>query len=203
MIMNKRAWTLGGVLLVLGLLYSYFFTEWIKPEPIQIASQVRASVIQPRFGRPVNQRVTTNLVALKNDLLKLANAVKGTNLIVKTNPPPPQVQRVQISDWGQIEQAPSGVANVTFSLDTYYTLTALRVQDVPADGSAPKVIWQLAGKSLPLNVLLYGRDPQGMKPVTPGAKAEPLSAGVPYRLIIEAGRRRGTNDFRTTLPAAR
>ena len=119
-----------------------------------------------------------------------------TNLIVRTN----EAERVRLPDWGAIDQAPGGVANVTFSFDGAYTLTALRVQDVPADGSPPRVVWQLAGKSQRTSSLLYGRDPQGMKPVLPGSKAEALTAGVPYRLIIEAGRRRGTNSF-TTIPS--
>ena len=192
--MNKRAFVFGGVLVVLGFLYALLFTEWIRPEPIQIASQVRASILQPRFGRPVTQRVISNLLLPKGDVVKRTNGVMATNLVGRTNQP----QRVQVSDWGQIDPAPGGVANVTFSLDGNYSLTAVRVQDVPADGSAPKVLWQLAGKSPPLSFLLYGRDPQGMKPGTPNTKAEPLSAGVPYRLIVEAGRRRGTNNFRTT-----
>ena len=80
----------------------------------------------------------------------------------------------------------------------WYELTAIRVEDVPVDGTAPKVIWRLAGKSAPLNSLLYGRDPVGMKPLAAGT-AQPLVPGAPYRLIVEAGRRRGTNNF-TTVP---
>jgi hypothetical protein len=141
----------------------------------------------------VTQRILTNLPTAKGDMLV------RTNLIVRTN----EAERVRLPDWGAIDQAPSGVANVTFSFDGAYTLTALRVQDVPADGSPPRVVWQLAGKSLRTSSLLYGRDPQGMKPVLPGTKAEALTAGVPYRLIIEAGRRRGTNNFTTTPSPAR
>jgi len=191
--MNKRSLMLAGGLAVLGLLYIVLFTEWIRPEPIQIASQVRTSVQRPRFGRPVTQSTLTNLSTAKGDV------IVRTNLVVRTN----EAQRVRLPDWGAIDQSPGGAANVTFSLDGAYTLTALRVQDVPADGSPPKVVWQLAGKSLPTSSLLYGRDPQGMKPVTPGKKAEALTPGVPYRLIIEAGRRHGTNSFTTTPAPAR
>ena len=193
--MNKRSLMLAGVLAVLGLLYIVLFTEWIKPEPIQIASQIRTSVQRPRFGRPVTQRNMTNLPTAKGDIM-----IVRTNLIVRTTN---EAQRVRLPDWGEIDQAPGGVANVTFSLDGAYTLTALRVQDVPVDGSPPRVAWQLAGKGLPTSSLLYGRDPQGMKPVMPGTKAEALTAGVPYRLIVEAGRRRGTNSFTTTPAPAR
>jgi hypothetical protein len=111
----------------------------------------------------------------------------------------PLVQRVGQPEKGKLDQAPGGVANVTFSLDAWYQLTKLRVEDIPTDGTAPKVVWQLVGKSLPLNSLLYGVDPEGMKPLVSGASAEHLVAGVPYRLILQAGRRRGTNNF-TTVP---
>src|SRR6187401_1762496 len=129
--MNKRSLILVGGLVVLSLLYIVLFTEWIRPEPIQIASQVRTSVQRPRFGRPVTQSTLTNLSTAKGDV------IVRTNLVVRTN----EAQRVRLPDWGAIDQAPGGVANVTFSLDGAYTLTALRVQDVPADGSPPRVVW--------------------------------------------------------------
>src|SRR5439155_1397143 len=78
--------------------------------------------------------------------------------------PSNQVRRLELPEWGVIDQAPGGVANVTFSFDGNFCLTAIRVENVPADGAAPKVLWQLAGKSRPARALLYGRDPQGMKP---------------------------------------
>ena len=102
---------------------------------------------------------------------------------------------------GAIDQAPGGVANVTFSLDDTYILTSIRVEDVPSDGTKPNVLWQLKGKSRPARSLLYGRVPEGMTNVVPGAVAEPLKAVVLYRLFLQAGRRRGIKDF-TTAPAA-
>lgn len=184
----------------LGLIYVFFFTEWVRPEPIQIASQVRAVIHPPRFGRPAPGIKMTNVMTMKGDAPVKNNVVVRTSMAAGTN----QAKRVvDVPDWGKVDQSPGGVANVTFSLDSRYTLTALRVEDQPADGSAPKVVWGLTGKSLPTSTLLYGRDPQGMKPLTPGAKAEPLVAGVPYRLIVEAGRRRGTNNFKTTPIMAR
>ena len=200
--MNKRPLILGVVFAALGMVYIFFFTEWIRPEPIQIASQVRAVIHPPRFGRPPAETKKTNASPMKVEAPAKSDMAVLTNTVVKgaTNP----ARRViDLPDWGKVEQAPGGVANVTFSLDSRYTLTALRVVDVPADGSAPKVAWSLIGKSLPTSTLLYGRDPLGMKPMTPGAKAELLVANVPYRLVIEAGRRRGTNFFKTTPIVAR
>jgi hypothetical protein len=181
--MTNRVWTFVGVFAVLGLAYITFFTEWLRPEPIEIASQIRPAVQPPRFGRVVmptakpGQPAQTNKIVLRD-----------------------QIERIGRPEKGVIDQAPGGVANVTFSLDGMYHLTAIRVEDVPADGTKPKILWQLKGKSRPAASLLYGRVPEGMTPVVPGAAAEPLQAGVPYRLFLEAGRRRGSKNF-TTVPA--
>jgi len=185
--MTARGWFLSGVFVALVLIYIAVFTEWLRPAPIGIVSQVRPTIHPPRFTRrakPPQQPGQPGPPA-KDDRLVRSN----------------QVRQVQLPEWGVIDQAPGGVANVTFSLDGTYSLTAIRVEDVPADGAAPRVLWQLAGKSRPVRALLYARDPEGMKPITPGATAEPLKAGVPCRLILEAGRYRGTNYF-TTAPAS-
>lgn len=190
--MKSRFWILLGALALLFLAYAWFFTEWIRPEPIQISSQVRTSILQPRFGRgPVTVK-QTNAATGKVESLVLTNAVGAVD----------KGRRARLPQWGEIGDAPGGVANVTFTLDAPYQLTALRVQDVPADGSAPRVIWDLVGRSVPMSSLLYGRVPQGMRFAKPGeTNAAPLNPGAPYILILEAGRRRGTNAF-TTRPAA-
>ena len=237
--MKIRDWVLVGALGALALLYVVFFTEWLRPAPIEIASQVRFSVQPPRFGRAVPRKVTlprgtftgtqtgmtqvawfgktgevirvgeTNLVI--QDMMRTG----GTGQLVRLGPkgvaipakplapnprvkPGEEVERVGLPETGKIDQAPGGVANVTFSLDAWYQLTRIRVEDLPVDGTPPNVVWHLVGKSLPLNSLLYGRAPEGMKPLVQGANPEPLKPEVPYRLIVEAGRRRGTNGFRTT-----
>jgi len=216
--MKNRAWVLFGVFAALGLAYVFLFTEWLRPAPIEIASQVRFSIQPPSFGRPppvkkpvkpgqasATNRVVmpTNLVeaiGLGSNLLVRSKVVMGTNgmprtnLVVRTNRP-----RAAGAVSGLTYVAPGGVANVTFSLDGTYVLTKLRVEDVPADGSAPKVLWRLSGKSVPTTVFLYGRDPEGLKPLVQGALPEPLKPGVPYRLVLEAGRRRGTNYFTTDI----
>lgn len=189
---RNRILGLLGAFLLLGLAYAAFFTEWLRPEPIQIASQVRASILKPNFGRnPKAVRITNT-------------APSGATIVtVKTNEldAATQARRVRLPNWGEIDQGPGGAANVTFSLDDAYVLTALRVEDVPSDGSQPSILWQLAGRSTPTRSLLYGRAPAGMQNVGPGAAPQPLTPGAPYRLILEAGRRRGTHAFRT-LPAA-
>jgi hypothetical protein len=178
--MKTRSWILCGLFVALVAVYAIFFTEWLRPAPIEIASQVRFAVQPPRFGRPVVKKV-------------LPGKPGPTNQVVPRN----AFEIIGRPEKGAIDQAPGGAANVTFSLDNWYTLTKIRVQDVPADGSAPQTMWDLVGKSRPVNSLLYGRVPDGMRPILEGLAVEPLKPSVPYRLILEAGRRRGTNNFRT------
>jgi hypothetical protein len=195
--MTTRNWVLVGVFSALALAYVIFFTDWLRPAPIEIASQVRFAIQPPRFGRPPK---TTNQVASLGQAAGITapGATGQPTPAHKAESNGPEVDRVGRPDNGSIDQAPNGVANVTFSLDGWYRITRVRVEDVPADGSVPNVLWQLAGKSVPMNSLLYGREPEGLKPLVNGSTPEPLKPGVPYRLILESGRRRGTNDFRTT-----
>ena len=184
--MNARHWTLLGSFVALLVAYVIFFTDWLRPAPIEIASQVRFAIEPPRFGRPpAKPKAKTNAPP--------SQPQPQTNQVVVRE----AFDRIYQPQKGRIDPAPGGVANVTFSLDGWYRLTSLQVQDVPADGSKPQTLWQLIGESLPLNSILYGREPEGMRPILQGSTAEPLKAGVPYRLIIRSGRHRGTNDFRT------
>ena len=204
--MKIRNWVLIGVLGALAVTYVICFTEWLRPAPIEVASQVRFSVQPPSFGRAPKQTNQTKLV-MKGVRLQ-ASGTGAPGQPVTGNPPShsvkneqtapkDQVERIGRPEKGGIDQAPGGVANVTFSLDGWYKLTRIRVEDVPVDGSAPTVVWQIVGKSMPLNSLMYGLDPEGMKPLLEGSHPEALKPSVPYRLIVEAGRRRGTNSFRT------
>jgi hypothetical protein len=238
--MRARNWVLISLFVILGIIYVVFFTEWLNPAPIEIASQVRFSAQPPRFGRPqrkpaptpqpgqafrvvrkgsTNGSPETEVVEVTDPgqqprriptapPAKLILPAGASNMVVndmrnaqpaKSQKPSPtdQYQRVGSAEIKTLGQDPNGVANVTFSLDGWYQLTHIRVEDVPADGSAPKVMWQCVGKSLPLESLLYKLVPEGMHVIPAGADAEPLLPGVPYRLIVEAGRRRGTNNFAT------
>jgi hypothetical protein len=175
--MNGRGYFLIVVFAALGLTYVVLFTEWLRPAPIEIASQVRVSILRPRFGRPAPTPISPKQPPAFQPGQPGQQIVKVDQL-VRSN----QVRRVPLQEWGSIDPSPGGVANVTFSLDDAYTLTALRVEDVPANGAAPKVVWQLVGKSQPTKALLYGHNPEGMKPVTlvsnsgaatPGSNAGP------------------------------
>ncbi len=178
----RRRWTLVAVFATLLLVYALFFTDWVRPAPIQIASQVRFAIQPPRFGRPAKKPLVPG---------KLAE----TNHVVPAVRP---FERIAPPEKGAIDPAPGGAANVTFSFDAFYELTHVRVEDVPADGTPPKLQWELVGKSRPTRSLLYNRVPEGMQVRGGQTNAEALIPGVPYRLLLEAGRRRGTNLFSTT-----
>jgi hypothetical protein len=48
---NRRTWTLLALTLFLGGAYVFAFTDWLDPQPIEIASQIRPVIQPPRFGR--------------------------------------------------------------------------------------------------------------------------------------------------------
>jgi hypothetical protein len=231
--MRARGWIFIGIFVVLGLIYVYFFTEWLRPAPIEIASQVRFSLQPPQIRQPAlknprpgtNQKLSpdqmvrvftpdgqTGMVSRSRVIVKrtadsrsVTNEVPTMIPFVSATPPSkaakkaqePALDRIGRPDKSIFDPTVGGPAPVTFSFDAWYKLTRVRVEDVPVDGSTPKVMWELVGQSLPTESLLYRRVPPGMRPLVAGSDAEPLVPGAPYRLIIEAGRRRGTNNFTT------
>src|SRR2546425_5346240 len=113
--MTARRWIHFGVLVALGLSYIAFFTEWLRPAPIEIASQVRFTIQPPRFGRPVK----------KTDQPPQPGKGGRSGQPAQGNQParPEPFERIGLPDKGVLDQAPGGVANVTFSLDGWYNLT--------------------------------------------------------------------------------
>lgn len=193
--MNRRTITLLGITAALGLAYVAFYTDWISPEPIQIASQVRPVIQQPRFGRKSSKAVPGNPFTTDTggNVMKPADGAPAAAETRRPLPPtgPP--------DASPLVEPANGVAHVTFSLDDRYSLTSLRVLEVGPDGSRGRIIWDLKGKSRPLNGLIYGRNPTGMVPTTPDTLAASLEPGTLYRLEVAAGRRKGTNVFQTVV----
>src|SRR5262245_41299669 len=131
--MSARGSILIAVFVALGLIYVTLFTEWLRPAPIGIASQVRLSILPPRFRRPGPAPGPSNQPPTLKPGASGLQPVKVDQL-VRSN----QVRRVPLQEWGLIDPSPGGVANVTFSLDDLYSLTSLRVEDVPANGAVPK-----------------------------------------------------------------
>jgi hypothetical protein len=92
-----------------------------------------------------------------------------------------------------------------FILDREVALTAVRVvaaRDLESNPSA-HAVWDLVSdsNSVPVKDLVYGMNIRGLRPATPQAKAEPLETGVKYRLLLQAGSRKGQHDFVAEAPA--
>ncbi len=88
---------------------------------------------------------------------------------------------------------------VSFTFDGKVKLTEVKVFAV-ADmetNKYPHAVWHLFSEtnSAPTKAIVYGENITGMKPKIPKMKADPLQPGTKYRLLIEAGKRRGQVDF--------
>jgi hypothetical protein len=121
----------------------------------------------------------------------------------------PKVMRIEHSarplreawtgDGKRVDPTGKQVNNVTFALHKDYRLTSVRV--VPAaeaqTNKAAHTLWHLISKagSPPVNGFAYGQPIPGMTSSVPGFVTEPLEPGVQYRLLVEAGPVKGTNDF--------
>lgn len=89
--------------------------------------------------------------------------------------------------------------DVTFSLQGDYRLTSVRViplAELKTNGYAHP-LWHLVSKSGSPRIggFAYGYAIEGMTPAVATAEPEPLEPGVEYRLLVEAGSLKGTNDF--------
>lgn len=91
-------------------------------------------------------------------------------------------------------------APVTFTLNGYYRLTSLKV--VPAAELATNKyahpVWHLISESnsAPVSALVYGGYVRGMHPAVKGARPDPLTPGMDYRLLITTDKgKAGQHDF--------
>lgn len=94
--------------------------------------------------------------------------------------------------------APDEVLPIIFALDKEWRLTALRITPLTEVSNAhPKCAWQLKAKqqaSEPVRGFTYPDEIPGMQ-TAPGTRPQPLVAGIPYRVEVEAGRAHGQADF--------
>lgn len=89
---------------------------------------------------------------------------------------------------------------ITFSLYKPYRLTSVQVvplAEIQTNQHAHPV-WHLVSKtgSVPSDGFAYGFPLSGMTPAFAGTEPETLEPGVEYRLLVEAGSLKGTNDFK-------
>jgi len=89
----------------------------------------------------------------------------------------------------------------SFLLDDKYPLKSVKV--VRADDAAtnryPHALWHMIteSNSAPTKFIVYGAQIKGMKPSVPKARPEPLQPHVPYQILVDAGKTRGTEKFMT------
>jgi len=89
--------------------------------------------------------------------------------------------------------------DANFTLGDAFKLTSIKVVSVSALESNKYALpmWELKSdsNSAPVKLFSYGKPIRGMKPAIAGARAEPLIAGTPYRIFVEAGSLKAQNDF--------
>ncbi len=222
--MKTRIWVLIGLMGILGIWYALSFTEWIRPEPIQIQAEIRELPKGVRIRRPPPQRPAGTAkgpgeVVRLGDVIRMANA--GTNgapnrgpgpgpnggpgpdgkprPLVAARPVDPNMEAggdvIGAGTAGQFE----GLFPVVFALDGNYKLTSIRVIEAEAapNHKAPQIVWQVnsVSNSAPTKALVYGRIPRGMKLKDPRDQVKQLEPGVTYRLELKAGRFAGSTTF--------
>lgn len=96
----------------------------------------------------------------------------------------------------------SKVQPVSFKLDGKYRLTSLKVVRLDAYRTNKFAIpaWHLvsSSNSAPINGFIYGMPIQGMKAAKTNTRPDRLEPNTAYKVLVEAGRARGQDDFRTS-----
>ena len=93
------------------------------------------------------------------------------------------------------------VSKVSFAFDGKYRLTSVKVvaADDYATNKYANPLWHLISdsNSIPTKAIVYGFPIKGMRPKEPKARPEPLQAGVPYIMMVEAGKIKAQTNFHT------
>lgn len=91
---------------------------------------------------------------------------------------------------------------ITFGMGMDYKLTSIKVVPLAEFKTNKYVmpIWDLesSSNSRPIKAFSYGEYIHGMHPSIKGAKPEPLQPKVTYRLLVQAGSKKGEHDFTIT-----
>jgi hypothetical protein len=95
--------------------------------------------------------------------------------------------------------AGSDVESLMFGFDRRLKLTSLKMVPIEAlkTNAYAHAVWELVSdsNSVPIKDFTYGMDIGGMRPPIEGLTPEALEPGVPYRLLVRAGKQRVTHDF--------
>jgi hypothetical protein len=93
------------------------------------------------------------------------------------------------------------VSPVSFAFDGKYRFTEVKVvsADDYATNKYANPLWHLISdsNSVPTKAFLYGGLIKGMKPATPRAHPEPLQPGIPYIMMVAAGKIHAQTNFHT------
>jgi|SRR5208282_4473601 len=88
---------------------------------------------------------------------------------------------------------------IFFAFDRKVRLRTLKVIPISEieTNKYPHPVWELVSdsNSVPITEWSYGWPIRGMRPPVKGATPDPLEPGVPYRLLVEAGKLKGHEDF--------
>jgi hypothetical protein len=119
---------------------------------------------------------------------------------------PPRIQIYKSNRPNAPNRFSPDVLPVAFTLDGKYPLTSVEVLSVGdlATNKHPKPLWRLVTRSnsVPVKGFLYGQRIMGMSPAVTNARPQRLEPNVTYRLLVRAGRARGSLDFQAHALAA-
>ncbi len=166
--MKSRIWMMLGALVVLGFCYAFFFTEWVRTEPIRIQAQVREVVGQRGIEGPQRTRREGN--RRRNAAETSMQQFEGVYPVVFALDGEYRLTSVRV-----VESQPAKGAKAPKIL---WNLVS-------------------TSNSVPTKALMYGRIPRGMALKDPRSPVGALEAGTEYRLEVEAGRYRGSALFQT------
>ena len=89
--------------------------------------------------------------------------------------------------------------SLIFGINRSLRLTEIKVVPLADYKTNPATLplWHLVSdsNSVPTKAFTYGQSIRGLKPAVSGVRAEPLTNGVVYRIIVVAGQFEGHNDF--------
>ena len=209
---SPRIWFLLVAALLLGVGYISAYTEWLKPEPIEVIAQFRPlpKEIAARRAERASADTTGNRPPRAPRTPK-PDGTPGTPTPEGAKPPEKSVVKMETISSTPAKPTggpaslnslrggrnPRDIQPFVFSLDGKYRLTSVKVVETSSSNGLPPITWWIRSKvgSPPTDNVLYGRAPDSLEPVTEGRRAEKLLPGRTYTLFVEAGRRRGQRSF--------
>ena len=198
-----RFWSLIAVIGVLSLWYAWSYTEWIRPEPIEIIPQFRP------LPKGQSTRTSTRVSDITAEVNSGGSGSESAKPIDVTlgNGHRPKSETARAEKPVRATATRSRASGVfgggrdlqpfIFSLDGKYRLTSLKVTEVSPTNPTPRIVWSIRSKygSPPTDAIIYGRAPDTLVPLTAGNRPDKLVPGRTYTLFLEAGRRRGQKSF--------